>query len=229
MPFNSLLLPLLGGYLFVSIFHPTRYRIRRQSGRKVLFESAVAGCLLLGIASLFTLSLEGRFPSIEQAWTTFAPFPFSGAASLSLCMGGVLPFLLNRFWTKEIAIRQAITRQNDHLEALILRSLDTSEYVAVVTESSNVYVGFVTSGRQYAHEREFLKLVPVIEGYQSGETRKTQFTTFYAPIYEALFLDRGTAALDPADVEIVLPVSRISSMSMFDEEVYARLGAVTVR
>lgn len=84
MPFNVLLLPLLGGYIFVSNFNPTRYRMRRHSGRKVIFDSAIAGVFLLTVGVLAAMGINEICPSIRPYWKSFAPFDYSGASALSL-------------------------------------------------------------------------------------------------------------------------------------------------
>lgn len=47
MPFNVLLLPLLGGYLFLTHFNRTRFATKRYSGERLIFHSAIAGVALL--------------------------------------------------------------------------------------------------------------------------------------------------------------------------------------
>ncbi len=221
MPFNVLLLPLLGGYILISVFHLTRYRMRRQSGRKVIFESAIAGTVLLGISVLIVQGISESIPSARRAWKAFAPFAYSGARSLSLLLGCVLPLIGNLIWTREDAIRQGVIRENDHFEALIVRAIDNSEYVLLTTESRKVYVGFIICGSQFAHEREYVRIWPILSGYRSSESHEVHYTTFYAPIYERLYLRPNAASVDPRDFEIVLPASTVTTMSIFDEEVHA--------
>jgi len=43
MPFNVLLLPLLGGYLFLTHWNRTRFDTKRYSGERLIFHAAVAG------------------------------------------------------------------------------------------------------------------------------------------------------------------------------------------
>lgn len=221
MPFNVLLLPLLGGYILISAFHLTRYRMRRQTGRKIIFESAIAGTILLGVSVLIVQGINEAVPSVRRAWKAFAPFAYSGASSLSLLLGCVLPLIGNLIWTREDAIRQAVIWENDHFEALIVRAIDNSEYVLLTTDSRKVYVGFIICGSQFAHEREYVRIWPIMSGYRSNESREVHYTTFYAPMYEKLYLRPNAASVDPRDFEIVLPTSTVTTMSIFDEDVYA--------
>ena len=52
MPFNLLLLPLLGGYIFISHWHVTRFDATRYTGERLLFHSATAGVVFLLVAFL---------------------------------------------------------------------------------------------------------------------------------------------------------------------------------
>lgn len=47
MPFNVLLLPLLGGYIFITYWHRTRFSARRYTGERLLFHAALAGVIFL--------------------------------------------------------------------------------------------------------------------------------------------------------------------------------------
>lgn len=52
MPFDQLLLPLLGGYFFVSRFHGTAYKISGHSGYKLILASSFVGVFLIIIATI---------------------------------------------------------------------------------------------------------------------------------------------------------------------------------
>ena len=43
MPFNVLLLPLLGGYVFITYWNYTRFSARRYAGERLLINAALAG------------------------------------------------------------------------------------------------------------------------------------------------------------------------------------------
>ena len=57
MPTNLLILPLLGGFLLVHIWHLSRFRSQRLEGYRLLMETAIAGVILVTFARLLTYSL----------------------------------------------------------------------------------------------------------------------------------------------------------------------------
>lgn len=50
MPWNLLLPPLLGGYIFITRFNGTAYRVKSYSGYRLVFSSSVMGLILLILA-----------------------------------------------------------------------------------------------------------------------------------------------------------------------------------
>ena len=57
MPYNLLLLPLLGGFLFFHLTHFFRFAAQRLDGYRLLFQSAIAGTFLSILARLIVLAI----------------------------------------------------------------------------------------------------------------------------------------------------------------------------
>jgi membrane-associated protease RseP (regulator of RpoE activity) len=58
MPFNVLLLPLLGGYLFLTHWNRTRFDTNRYSGERLIFHSAAAGVIFLLLSFIFVTAIR---------------------------------------------------------------------------------------------------------------------------------------------------------------------------
>jgi hypothetical protein len=58
MPYNLLLLPLIGGFLFVHLTHFFRFGAQRLDGYRLLFQSAIAGIGLSAAARLIDLLID---------------------------------------------------------------------------------------------------------------------------------------------------------------------------
>lgn len=102
MPFNQLLLPLLGGYVFINHTYLTCYWASRHSKEHVLFLSAVTGVFLLAFARLITglaLHTQPGF-AIAVALHRIAPYPGIYTAVLAFLFGFGLRFWFNKTWTK---------------------------------------------------------------------------------------------------------------------------------
>jgi hypothetical protein len=102
MPYNVLLLPLLGGYLFVSFWDRTRWHAHRAEKERLLIFAALAGLLFLGLAYLLR-SIPPFIPCVSFApclptwWSKNVGFPQSGVATAAFLLAGLGWIPLNRF------------------------------------------------------------------------------------------------------------------------------------
>lgn len=74
MPFNVLLLPLLGGFVLVTRWNHTRFFTNRFSGERLLFFAAIAGVFLLILSFLLLRMAAWMWPELEAAWRRQVPF-----------------------------------------------------------------------------------------------------------------------------------------------------------
>lgn len=104
MPFNVLLLPLLGGFIFVRYWNRTKYHEIRADKERILILASIAGVVALG-AALIIKSLLGRlfpcssFPNIPcfpTLWYQLVPFPYSAVSVLAFLLGAFLWVPLNK-------------------------------------------------------------------------------------------------------------------------------------
>lgn len=234
MPFNLLLLPLLGGYWLLRRWNRTRFLLARQDVQRLLLWSATAGFLLLVGAALLVavVFLVARVVPGDWAehtrddWHLLSPFAHSGKAVLALLLGGALPPVLNRIgrWTwnrPDVWARRATEFYGDETEALILRAQDTGMPVLITLRTSKVYVGFVQKNLNPEVERRHVRLLPVVSGYRKPANLRVEFTTLYEQVREeAKQPDSPFHSLLDRDFEIVVPLAELTTMSLFDFDAY---------
>jgi hypothetical protein len=113
MPFNVLLLPLLGGFIFVRYWNRTKYHAIRADNQRILLLAATAGVIALGLAFSIKVLLGlafpcvdyPRFPCVPVVWYRFIPFPYSAASVLAFLLGALLWMPLNKgviTWVEDI-------------------------------------------------------------------------------------------------------------------------------
>ncbi|HKZ09629.1 MAG TPA: hypothetical protein VJL61_02855 [Rhodanobacteraceae bacterium] len=100
MPFNQLVLPLLGGYLIVIYASCFVYWSSRQSKEHLLFASAFVGAILLLIARCITLIVSNY---AWGAWLhkiihAFVNYQGIGTAVLALILSCILVQWINKAW-----------------------------------------------------------------------------------------------------------------------------------
>lgn len=220
MPTNLLLLPLIGGYWFLHVFHYTSFKSQRLDGYRLLVESALAGVVLAAV-SRAVVTLANLSDHVRFAWFDLAPsnIPFLGTATGSLLLGLVAPYLLNPIlsWTHIMTIvdakTKAIERHGNDLLRLLHRASLEEKPVSVALDNGKVYVGLIAAAPNLSPHDTYLSITPFYSGYRDKQTLQVVFTVDYLEVYEARHLD-------PQDFRVVVPMASIRMASLFDQAAY---------
>jgi len=116
MPWNILLLPLLGGFIFVRYWNRTKYHAIRADKERILLLAATAGVISLGLAFLvkafsgwlFPCASFPSWPCFPSVWYRNFPFPYSAVSVLAFLLGAVAWIPLNKgvlTWTTSLSKR----------------------------------------------------------------------------------------------------------------------------
>lgn len=215
MPYNLLLLPLLGGFLFIHIAHYFRFGAQRLDGYRLLLQSAIAGTCLAGIAriivELIDIAAWGR--SGLKIWHVFFPFDYSFESSLSLVLGPVIAGLVNLFIGTEEAMTREIKKHGNALIRLLHRAAEESLLISVTLDNRKWYVGWVTESPNLDPQELYFRLLPFTSGYRDKDTLETLRTVSYQNVLE-------DESLDPDRFFITLPLKDIKTANLFDPDVY---------
>jgi hypothetical protein len=223
LPYNVLLLPLLGGYFFLTFFNGTKFSTNRHSGHRLILHAAAAGLLFLLIAFALALIIAWRWPHWASWWQTIVPFPYVGTSLIACVIGLALPWPLNfiSLFHKERANQRAIERSNDHLEILMARAGRETKAVSITLKSRKVYVGLITRTHDPLYDRKYIQLLPIKSGYRAADTLALQLTVDYAAVYAQIIQqDASVVAGGIQGFEIVVPLSEIQSVNLFDPAAY---------
>ncbi|HST07359.1 MAG TPA: hypothetical protein VLJ83_04270 [Gemmatimonadaceae bacterium] len=225
MPFNVLLLPLLGGYLFITYWHFTRFDSKRYSGERLIFHSALAGFVFLALAFAAVGVAISRAPSFYRWWHNTIGIPHAGVSLGALLLALFFCGALNLFTDRSKQVKRTITEWNDYLEILLQKALEETRQVALTLKSGKVYIGFVVGSFDPVYERKYIVMLPTISGYRNPPSQNLILTTDYTAVYQQLIADdesRLVRAVD--DFQLVVPVSEILSANLFDWHVYDRFN-----
>ena len=223
MPFNLLLLPLLGGFLLLHRSYRWRFLLARFDGHRLIFFSAFAGVFLLAVSTVLTYLLAYLWPFLADSWHDVVPFAHSGKAIGALALGFSLPCVINRRRGQDRATQTRATIEyfGDDLEMLILRSMDVRMPLLITLGTGKVYVGYAARLFNPEVDRKYLRLMPVASGFRTRESHQVRFTTDYSAVMEAS--DDPTSefhGLLRKDFELVISVEDIRSASLFDFAAY---------
>lgn len=215
MPYNLLLLPLMGGFLFFYATHLLRFYAQRLDGYKLLFFVAVAGTCLASAARLIVIILA-RTPAgapLLYWWRIFSPFPYSGTSAVAFVLGPLLALVANLFVGREKAKDIEIRRHGNSLIQLLHRAEREKLLISITLESRKWYVGWVAESPNLRPDERYFSLLPFTSGYRDKDTLETYRTVFYE---DALTADRGSAK----EFVMILPLEGVQVANFFDPDVY---------
>lgn len=231
MNLGLFLLPVLGGYLFLTRAYFTRYGTIRDSGYHLFFRSAVAGLVLVLAAHLLLVLLDEHFPLIRECWKQYLPSEYDDTAILSLAFGFVLPFLFNLFRDREKEAQQTAEKRGSLIELLIADSRTRRKPIEVSLRSGKSYIGFVrgfsVEGGVIRRDESDVALLPIASGYRDNDTKELKITTYYAPVIQE-WLAENTPDTSGSDFEIVFPISEVVSARIFLPEAFPLFRQATV-
>src|SRR6266571_3667187 len=190
MPYNVLLLPLLGGFLFVTFWDRTRWHAHRAEKERLLIFAALAGLVFLGIA-FWIRSLPAFVPCCPffcppTWWTKNIGFPYSGVATFAFILGAVGWWPLNRIadWyykeqggSERREFVRVVEENGGPLEQLLLRSMQEETAVMLTLKGGKVYIGGIGAGF-VPGQHTTIHLLPSKSGFRDDKQRLT-LTTHY--------------------------------------------------
>ena len=218
MPFNVLLLPLLGGFIFVTRWNSTRFKTKRYSGERLIFHAAIAGVFLLFAAFVLTRIAAWALPGLQSAWGRQVPFAYAGTSLLAFFIGLVAWIPLTWWVPYEKAARLVIQQWNDSLEVLLDESMSKTRMIGITLKSGKVYIGFVTSNFDPAYDRKYVRLWPILSGYRD-DTQSLRITTNYANVYAKMIGENADFAVVD-HFQVIVPLGEVQSANHFDPNTY---------
>ena len=215
MPYNLLLLPLLGGFLFLHLAHRFRFRAQRLDGYRLLVESALAGIVLLTAARTLVViasSTQIGF-RLGPLWEAFSPFSYSDTGALSLLLGPVLALIMNRFVTKSQAKDLEIRSHGNSLVRLLHQAEQSDHFISITLDSRKWYVGFVAESPNLDPQELYFRILPFVSGYREKDTLQPVRTVSYENVL-------SDANMDHSEFVITIPFRDVKIANLFDEDVY---------
>jgi hypothetical protein len=215
MPYNLLLLPLLGGFLFFHIAHYFRFSAQRLDGYRLLLQTAVAGTLLEILARFLGLLFE-LLPiseSVQNRWNALVPFPYAATSLLAFVLGPLAAIVWNIFVTKEEAKEIEIRKHGNAFTQLLLRAQKEKQLISITLENRKWYIGWITESPNLDPQELYFRLLPYRSGYRETDNLKTVYTTYYEGAL-------GESSLRKEDLIITLPLKDVKAANLFDEDLY---------
>lgn len=204
-----LLLPLIGGYLFLESCNYTRFYFRKHEGYRLLFASAAVGAALLFLARIVLLVSAWVVPwwsTWQHGFKVFAPFAYSGTMTVALILGFLLGLGSSfrrespssrvprtRFTSKfhrwryhhwpfrlnKFEALRAVAERTDELLLLLLDAPAMERPILLTLKNGKVYAGFVLEIAHLGPEVPYVKLLPTVSGYRTEGDLFLELRTVY--------------------------------------------------
>lgn len=216
--------PTLAGFLLLILARSSRYWAMRQSGHHLVFASAIAGVLLFAVARLLVVLLTGTFSPVEELWSVFAPFEYSGAVGLSFALAviGGLGWNLCVARDRLRVAKKAALRSGDVIEWILQHAADNETFVEVSVKSGKSYIGLVRESGISGRQREpDIALIPLASGYRDNVTRELRITRDYSNrIFKFQRRPENIPGFTYEDFRVVLPMPEVISARIFDPRIF---------
>ena len=224
MPFNLLLLPLVGGYYLLITSRFTKFIHQRIDRQRLIFNSVLAGIMLIGLSVGITKIIEYFEPAWLYTIKESVPLqlPYTGTAVLSLLLGILLSHLSNFFISDTRALSWSIKLIGNELEQLINGAFLKAALVSFTMKNGKVYVGWPISLPRPSRG-SYLSVLPLFSGYRNDE-HDVIFTTEYWDIYQQR-QEEGESDMYKGFL-LVLSTNEVVSASLFDLDIYDRFGQI---
>jgi hypothetical protein len=220
MPYNLLLFPLLGGFVFVSKCSFFRHKILRYDNQRLIFASALAGAACLFASFALVKFCNTYYPWMKQLYTASKLIPFDYAPTTigAFLLGCVIWRPINWLYTEEEAIRHTIVRNQDPLEILLLTAFESQTQAMFTLKNGKVYIGWVTEVPNPVIAKH-IKITPSLSGYRDKDTKEFTATTDYSKALKRARLS-NYEKMSINDFVVILPVAELQNVSKFNSEVF---------
>ncbi|MCH7409992.1 hypothetical protein MM239_11355 [Belliella sp. DSM 111904] len=242
---DLILLPLLGGYIFLVTFNLTKYYHLRLERQKLIYNSLVSAVILSMVVYLidYFLLQSDKFIvicnfkvgdiSFYRSWINeyvsdifkFKPTNGLKHAILVFVISWPLARFLNLFFSREFAFDYTIERWGNQLDRLIWFSLaekkDEDKLLMITTKSRKVYIGYINRISEPLGENH-INLIPSFSGYRDNESLDLRITISYTDVIKKYVEEDRADKIDK--LGIVFPVNEILFVSKFDLEIFGRFN-----
>lgn len=221
-----LLLPLLGGYTFLSIFYYTKFQHSRIETQRLIFHSIIVGIFLIVVSSYIdTYILKKYLLNFREFLGKLILIDVENLNFflLTFLISPLLALLLNLIPTN-VMMWKVIDKWGDEFEKLYYLSLNEKEFskrlIMITLDNNKVYVGYILRLTKPLLTQQ-LELIPIISGYRKEDTKKVEFTTPYIKVISELIQNNDFDIIDE-ELLVVLPKDKIVTASRFYPKVYEK-------
>lgn len=229
---DLLLLPLLGGYIFLITFYITRFYHQRIERQRLIFNSTIFGVIL----SILILWLDKYvftpfIPAYDDFLKLLNPLKYSGLSESVFIFLAAYPLakFLNIVIPKKKALSFVVNKWGSDFEKIIWTSLlsknDEEKLLMVTTKTNKVYIGFVNKISEPINHSH-ITIIPNFSGYRNKDTQELNITTSYLDVLSD-FINNHQEKNIENKIGVIIPVSEVVLISKFSMEVFESFNTIS--
>lgn len=228
----------LSGYITYSIFQLSK-PVRNRSGWDFIAQVAVFSVICILFSNLIIFLLKEFIPKnfLETLNLFWDKYFFDG--KFRILLGCFLGLLIGAFtgwlWSQKkfqkgfsgLVMALSGKKRDFEFSDIFFATCHSllGKPILVSLKSRKIYVGILMAATQDPNETQrFLKITPIMSGNREAMDLTVTFDTSY--------IVEGKKDIFPKSMDILFPVSEISSLSGFDEELhhhFSRIGFTKVK
>lgn len=245
---DLMLLPLLGGYVFLITFNLTKYSHKRIEKNRLLYDSLLVAFILLSIVYIldytcikyngyaFKIGCNQMEPvnyyrsyvsTVIQDITIFNSYGFKQSL-FAFLIAYPMAILLNKvkYFNENFSFDYAVNKYGTEFEKIIWEALgehqDIDKLLMITTKGGKVYIGHIIKFSEPIGNA-YIKIIPTFSGYRSKEDHNLVITTDYTKIITDA-VENGEMAKRLTKIGVVVPMSEIMFISRFDIQVFGQFN-----
>lgn len=228
MPYwNLLILPLAAGYYLLVRFKYFRYTQQRLGGQRLIFNSILLGILLIVLIYILRFLFDIICPCIIDSIYSKFPIkiPYLGTTFSSLIISVLISEIGNKFIERDEAIKKSIKYIGNELELILESSFTEKKFLQFSLDNGKFYIAKVKE-LPIPSVSNYTRVIPYFSGYRK-ENKELVFTTKYTSVYNEYIKEKKVEDVSELDVELIIPLDNIVTVSFFDLEMYGRFNPYT--
>lgn len=226
MPWNLLILPLLGGYYLLSRYNSFKFKQQRLDRQRLIFDTILVGTWLIIIAFASRMLIEKAFPSFIPFVYQYFPIntPYIGTTFGSFIIAVLFTEIGNRTFCSDskTQIEKAIKEVGNELELLLRSSFKESKLLHFTLDTDKFYIAWVKE-LPIPTITNYIRVIPVFSGYRDDK-KIMNFTTHYLDVYSEYVQEGQIKSIEDLDVDLIITLDNLVSVSYFDIEMYEKFN-----
>lgn len=222
MPWNLLILPLIGGYYILTRCYIFKFHQQRLDRQRLIFESVFIGVSLMVGTYILRIIVELFALDLINVLYSYSPFnqKYFITSLSSVVFAIIFTHLYNKISEDEKWIKKSIVDVGNEFETLMKFSFENNSLIQFTLTNNKIYIAWVKE-LPIPSVSPYVRVIPAISGFRD-EQKRTEFTTHYLSVYSSYIKEGKIKYIDELNTDLIIDITDIVTVSNFDPKMYKR-------